>query len=108
MFINIINKNTKLIDYNKKNDTNLCVYFIGCNEYTKIGYTNDIKRRMREIQTCNPYNIKLLYIINNVHNVSIEKHAHLHFKQYHIRGEWYKISDSQINSFLSRYLTNHS
>ena len=60
------------------------VYFIGCGDFFKIGSSDDIDRRMKDIMTNNPYEIELLGTDED------EAFWHRVFKHRHHRGEWYR------------------
>lgn len=66
------------------------LYFIGCNDYAiKIGFTEDLHKRMKQLQTGNPYELKLLHIIEDI-NPELERFIHVFFQEVHITQEWYK------------------
>jgi len=54
----------------------------------KIGITKDIKKRLKALQTSNPYKLNLLYSING--GKSLEDNLHNKFKQYRLNGEWFE------------------
>ena len=61
------------------------VYFIRCGDYVKIGCSDNIERRIKGIETNNPYPVELLKIDLTMG----EKYWHDKFKDYHHRNEWY-------------------
>lgn len=60
------------------------VYFIGCGEYFKIGCSQDIGRRIKDMEASNPYKVELLGVDKD------EEFWHKVFAHRHHRGEWYK------------------
>lgn len=74
------------------------VYFIGCGSKqarVKIGKTNDIQRRMTELQTGCPFPLKLLGSIkckSERHAFEVEKSAHEVFRRERKCGEWFFVS----------------
>lgn len=68
------------------------VYFIQCGEYIKIGSSSDISRRVKDIESDNPFKITLVKIDNN-HS---EEYWHIKFKKHHHKGEWYKMGVCEI------------
>lgn len=62
----------------------------------KIGRTKNIRRRIKEFSTGNPYNIKLLYFIRTKHYTSLEKHLHLSFKENRATREWFTFNDLEF------------
>ena len=78
------------------------VYFIqaGDNGAIKIGYTKDVDRRIKELQTSNPEKLNLLLKVGAEPND--EKVMHDKFKKYCINLEWYSPSDELIN-FIRKF-----
>jgi len=71
------------------------VYFIQCKGKhgpIKIGKAKDANKRMENLQTANPYKLKLLAIIkceSCEHALRIEKKLHKMFNGYRLHGEWF-------------------
>lgn len=63
------------------------IYFIQCNDYVKVGYTSNLKSRMKDYVTENPYPTKLLHILNGGYD--IERKIHKQLKKFKHRGEWF-------------------
>lgn len=57
----------------------------------KVGETDDVNRRLVQLQVSCPYKLNLLGTIPE--NVVKEKDVKLAFKRFHIRGEWFEYSD---------------
>jgi len=76
------------------------VYFVQCNNSVKIGvsWTPDI--RMEDMQTSNPYELKLIGVIKNG-GYEKEKEIHEQFIKNRIRNEWFKLDDDLI-SFIKK------
>lgn len=62
-------------------------------EKYKIGITSNLKKRMEQFRTGNPFNIKLLYFIKTGHYKSLEIHLHTTYKKNRIRREWFILDD---------------
>ena len=104
--INYIYKCMVLDGYIKGNTTSV-VYFIR-NEYNgllKIGKTNNLSRRMKEIEQCytflgmNTQKIKLeaiSYCPFNMDNSQVESYYHDLYKENRVIGEWFNISYDQL------------
>lgn len=73
------------------------VYFILNNDKVKIGYTKNVKKRLKQLQTANGDNLILLGYIEGDKNV--EHQLHEKFETYRIRdnGEWFFASEAIIN-----------
>lgn len=77
------------------NATNHIVYFIqqdGGDMFIKIGKTNNINRRLTELQTGSPYKLNIIVKIfaeNNSHANAIEKMLHERLGKFKSTGEWF-------------------
>jgi len=69
------------------------IYFIKCGKYVKIGYSNNIQRRLYNLKTANPYELTLIFTIKG--NREKESRIHKLFKQYgtYHKGEWFKYDE---------------
>lgn len=71
----------------------MSVYFVECGWLgpIKIGYTaNDVRERLSELQTSNPYDLTPLLLIDG--DQSLERRLHHHFRASRMRGEWFRPS----------------
>lgn len=77
---------------NNKNRIKLgCVYFITTQSHTgiKIGFSKNVKNRLKQLQTANSEKLEVLYIIENA-TMDTERFYHKYFSEvYNIKGEWY-------------------
>jgi hypothetical protein len=62
-------------------------YFVGFNQYVKIGFTKDIISRIKGIQTSCPE--KLIYYGSFVADSTTERNYHKKFDRYRLNGEWF-------------------
>lgn len=68
------------------------IYFISNNKgEVKIGFTNDLKRRLIELQVSSPEKLVPIYYMEE-NDISFEKHIHSICQRYLISGEWFKIN----------------
>jgi ribosomal protein S27E len=42
------------------------VYFIGCDDYMKVGSSFDPERRIKDLQVYNPYPLELIHVDNSI------------------------------------------
>ena len=65
------------------------VYFIqaGVNGAIKIGYTDNVGKRLKQIQTGNPHKLNLLKVVNG--GFDVESSIHKLFSEYRLEGEWF-------------------
>jgi hypothetical protein len=80
-------KNYRCINFNQGQ---WGIYFVKCGRYIKIGQTNNIDTRIKEIRRNNPFKLEILLLLDHIDEFSIsEKAFHSHFDQYKFQGEWY-------------------
>lgn len=67
-----------------------CVYFIQAGESgpIKIGEADDVPQRLRELQTGNPEELRLLGLL--AWRPGLEVDLHCRFYLEHVRGEWFR------------------
>lgn len=71
------------------------------NESHKIGVSKrDVEDRVKELQTGNPNTITILNQYKSKNYNKIEKWLHRKFKLKHEKGEWFKLSDSEVFAFI--------
>ena len=61
------------------------VYFIRCLDYIKVGCSLDPEKRLRAMETSNPYPLELLKV-DTEHD---EQYWHEFLKEGHYKGEWF-------------------
>lgn len=66
------------------------IYFIHGNNSIKIGRSEDVIKRQKELQIANSEKLEVLYIIENVEE-SFETYVHGICSNYRINGEWFKL-----------------
>lgn len=74
------------------------IYFVQCGEFVKIGYTANPNSRMSKFKTNNPYECRLVALIDG--GKIIEAQMHERFAEFHHRGEWYRCGDA-LMSFIA-------
>lgn len=76
------------------------VYFIWDNSsgLTKIGKTNDLARRMKNIQAMSPVILTLRYrmLVDPADVFSIERYFHTLFRAQRKHGEWFDLDDKDL------------
>jgi hypothetical protein len=88
--------------WNSRNKNQAHVYFISDGKYIKIGVTKDLKRRLIALQNANPRTLKIIHSIFTNAPFELERKFHAHFKNKHIRGEWFNISEKRVLEYFSR------
>jgi predicted GIY-YIG superfamily endonuclease len=73
------------------------VYVMECKRvgYFKIGYTNNISSRLKQLKTANP-TIQITYYqkVNNM--FELETFLHERFKNKKVKGEWFDLTNAEI------------
>lgn len=76
---------------------NKYVYIFKCENYYKIGITNNVKRRLHDAQVSTPFKIELIY--NHLCKFASQREYDLHwkFRKQNVRGEWFNLTEDNIN-----------
>jgi hypothetical protein len=93
------------------------VYFIKANNYMKIGITDDLDRRKKELQHAYPNEITVIHCIDmgkercggkrtaSEKAKVAEEHLHLLFQHTRQKGEWFKITPFMMD--YVGYIADH-
>lgn len=73
------------------------VYFMQAGDYIKIGYSATIHKRVKQLQTGCPYELKLLLALKGT--LSTEKAFHKRFQEERYNNEWFNYS-FRIREFI--------
>lgn len=73
------------------------IYFVLCNQYVKIGTTDNMTNRIQSLQSSSPYKLEVLKIMDAPDEY--EKQLHKEFAHLHIRGEWF-LYEQPIQNFI--------
>ena len=75
-----------------------CVYVIraGATEYYKIGVANDVGHRLKNLQTAHYQELIVVRVFYSEEAYVLEKKIHALFDENRIRGEWFKLSQHDI------------
>jgi hypothetical protein len=76
------------------------IYFIKCGEFVKIGRSNDPNRRLDELKAANPYDLKIIGVVDG--GDAEEQRLQAAFESYHHKYEWFFLSKA-INSFVDKH-----
>lgn len=73
------------------------IYFVKVNDKVKIGFSDNLKKRLSALQVSSAYKLEVLLIIDG----DYEKESELHqqFREYRNSGEWFDLSDP-IEAFI--------
>ena len=69
----------------------------------KIGVGSDPVKRLKQLQTGSDSELSLVYTSFLCSNAfSLENDVHNRFKEFHVRGEWFKLSEKEIINYLEK------
>lgn len=78
------------------------IYFITDGEFTKIGKTNNVSKRLSSIQTGNPKHIRVALVFKG--GEKKEKELHEFFRKRRVVGEWFNgVPESFINDLINKF-----
>jgi len=97
--MNFMNMSEIQEELKQAENTSEFVYFIKNTETTrfKIGRTQNVEERLCQLQTGNDCPLIIYKIIPSENSAELETSLHNKFAEYHIRGEWFAISEEQVN-----------
>lgn len=75
------------------------VYKIQAGNFIKIGIANDVRRRILQLQTGNPYRLELLSCYGFDDASAVERVLHQAFSKSRGVGEFFELTTSQSNDF---------
>jgi hypothetical protein len=82
----------KSITNNKAPDTIYILNIEGTNIY-KIGTSQNVNRRIKDICASNPFHIDIIHIQKILFAYEVEQSIHELIDEFHIKNEWFKIKD---------------
>lgn len=68
------------------------VYFLKHQEYLKIGLSNNIPKRIKDLRHSFPGVILSLEVLGTTDNYT-ERELHLRFKRFRVAGDWFRYED---------------
>ena len=88
-----INKTPKIANYKKPK----YIYLLECHNTYKIGITDNIRRRMNQLDT-KPFKLNLVVQTNKLIKDAYkwERFLHEKYNKHNIDGEWFNLNDIQI------------
>lgn len=76
------------------------LYLIYDGTYTKIGFTNDTNKRLKQLQTGNPNRLNILYSLKTDLAEQIEYELLNKYSKYRLNGEWFKLENHIIGEIV--------
>lgn len=72
------------------------IYIIRCQQFYKIGIANDVKSRLAQLSTGNPFPLEVLAVYGFENAESVERALHQRFANTRARGEWFDLNDGDL------------
>lgn len=77
------------------------VYLLRCGEHYKIGMSDNVSKRVKQIQTNSPHEVKHIHTIPTDNPSDLEQQLHTRFASKRVRGEWFALSDDDVSFICS-------
>lgn len=104
-------QNARKVNSNKNPDGYIYILQIEEFDLYKIGVSQNVKRRIKDIRSNNPFYCKLIYVGSFYDVYEIEKQIHELFSINKFKGEWFKSYKDDIKDLIDslsvEYLKKH-
>jgi Meiotically Up-regulated Gene 113 (MUG113) protein len=75
------------------------LYLISCERFFKIGITGNVPARLSQLYTGNPFDMDVVSVYEFQNAEPVEQSIHQRFDVKRQRGEWFNLSQEDVDSF---------
>jgi hypothetical protein len=68
-----------------------CVYILECRGFYKIGKTANLNARLKNLQTTNPFEVRIAHVVFTNDHTQVESALHEIFAENRTVGEWFNL-----------------